>query len=401
MLYRLLKQFLAHQYLGKNSFQEELSFLEELFLRNELHVFGLQSRSMEQQLDQAQDRSWIHYRQRFQLANLVNQAYGLQQLRKADNSLQKKLDAFDIYYLSLKLKESCEAFNRAFVLNTEIKLHLLPEIEALMEDQEAPFHQVPVLRLYYRIYRSLRQGDETTFEQMKQALEEVAPLLPASEARAAYKYAQNFCIRRINRGEQLYQHKLFGLYKKLLDSEIILQQGILAHSDFKNIVTLALRLGEHDWTETFIASHGPIVNNAHRSNAIGYAEALFLAESGQKRQAIRKLNEVTFTDVFYDLSARHLLARTYWEESEEEALRYHLNAFQLFLRRSKAISPAKKQDHLNFVSILKAMLDWLEKSIVWSAKRRAEQLEKLKARVKETKALSYRDWLVRELEKIS
>ncbi len=400
LLYRLLKQFLAHQFLMRDSFQEELCFLEQMVERKELHVFGLQARSMQQQLDQEPDRSWIHYRQRFQLANLVNQAYGLQERRKADESLQQKLDAFDIYYLSLKLKESCEAFNRKFVLNTEVQLHLLPEIESLMEKQDAPFHAVPVLRLYYHIYRSFQHADASTFTQMEQTLAEVSPLLPASEARAAYKFAQNFCIRRINRGEEAYQQRLFGLYQKLLDSGIILQQGILAHSDFKNIVTLALRLKEISWTEGFIASYGPLVNSAHRTNALGYAEALFLSESGQKRQAIRKLNEVSFSDVFYDLSARHLLARIYWEEGEEDALRYHLNAFQLFLRRAKEISPAKKQDHLNFVRLLKAMLDWQERSILWSAKRRDEQLEKLRARVAGTKALSYREWLMGELERM-
>lgn len=400
LLYRLLKQFLAHQFLAKDNFQEELGYLEQLVERNELHVFGLQARAMEQQLDQAPDRSWIHYRQRFQLANLVNQAYGLQQHRKTDNSLQQKLDALDIYYLSIKLKESCEAFNRKFVLNTEVKLHLLAEIETLMEDQHAPFHEVPVLQLYYRIYRSFQAGNETTFDQMQQALEEVAPILPRSEARAAYKFAQNFCIRRINRGEQAYQQRLFGLYQKLLSSGIILQQEVLAHSDFKNIVTLALRLNEINWTKDFIENYGPIINAAHRTNALGYAEALFLAESGQKRLAIRKLNEVNFSDVFYDLSARHLLARTYWEEGEEEALRYHLNAFLLFLRRAREISPAKKQDHFNFVRILKSMLDWQERSIVWSAKRQQEQLEKLKVRVKEAQALSYREWLASELEKM-
>lgn len=400
LLYRLLKQYLAHQFLSRNSVEEELLYLEELFIRNELHVFGLQTRSMEQQLDQTPDRSWIYYRQRFQLANLVNQAYGLQQNRKADNSLQEKLDAFDIYYLSLKLKESCEAFNRKFILNSEVQLHLLPEIEKLMEDQDAPFHQVPVLRLYYRIYRSFKEENEETFDQMKQALEEVAPMLAPTEARAAYKFAQNFCIRHINRGEKAYQQRLFGLYQKLLSSEIILQQGILAHSDFKNIVTLALRLKEINWTKEFIASYSPSINTSHRSNAIGYAEALFLAESGQKRLAIRKLNSVSFSDVFYDLSARHLLARTYWEEGEEEALRYHLNAFQLFLLRAKKISPAKKQDHTNFLRILKGMLDWQERSIVWSAKRREEQLEKLKLRVRETQALSYREWLRAQLEEL-
>lgn len=397
LLYRLLKQFLSHQLLSQKRFEEELGFLEQMVIRNELHVFGLQARSIEQQLEDAPDRSWIHYRQRFQLANLINQAYGLQQRRKSNDSLQQKLDAFDIYYLSLKLKESCEAFNRKRILNSEVKLHLLPEIEKLMEDQEAPFHKEPVLRLYYSIYRSFQEESEFTFEQMDQALAEVAPILPPSEARAAYKFAQNFCIRHINRGEKSYQQRLFSLYQKLLDSGIIFQQGILAHSDFKNIVTLALRLKEIDWTQEFILSYGPVVNQAHRANAIGYAEALFLAESGQQSLAIRKLNSVSFSDVFYDLSARHLLARTYWEAGEEEALRYHINAFQLFLRRAKEISPAQKQNHSNFLRILKAMLDWQERSIVWSAKRREEQLEKLKSRVQQTEALSYREWLMIQL----
>ena len=308
-----------------------------------MHVFGLQHKNLLQQLERTAVPSWHHSWQRFQLANLLNQAYGQRGQRKADDSLRQKLHALDVYYLTLKLKESCEALNQQFVLNVQPNLYLMPAIEQLMENPEAPFREFPELRLYFCIYQSLKHPNEDTYAEMEQSLGEVAPLLIPSEARAAYKYAQNFCIRRINRGEQDWQHRLLRLYQKLLSSEIMLEQGVLAHSDFKNIVTLALRLGEFEWTKSFMDTYGRAIDKAHRSNALGYAEALFWAETGQRRKAIRKLNEVRFSDVFYDLSARHLLARTYWEAGEEEALRYHLNAFQLFVSRSKEISPTKKQ----------------------------------------------------------
>ena len=396
LLYRLLKDFISHQKLKKDDFQKGIYLLDYLREKGIEQAFQVESARLHRK--KGITRSWEQCRRKYKLADLANEFYGQRLIRTADFSLQDKLDELDRFYLTLKLKESCEALSRRHILNIEYRMHLLEEVELMLNNKSHVHLDTPAIRVYHSIYLCLKTPDrEGLYENMVKALDQHRDSFEPKEARAMYKYAQNYCIRRINQGESYYQHRLFELYQQLLESALILDHGQIAHTDYKNITTLALRLQAFDWAKEFIYGYREKIGKDHRENAFQYCQATYLAETGNLKEAIRGLRDVTFTDALYDLSARHLLARIYLEAEDLEALRYHLNAFNLYLRRTKSLSTSNKPQHLQFVRLLKAILELKERLFYLNETEIKKRKARILKRLEDPSPIAYRDWLREQL----
>ena len=61
------------------------------------------------------------------------------------------------------------------------------------------------------------------------------------------------------------------------------------------------------------------------------------------------LREVEFSEMSYELSAKTLLLKSYYELNEFEALFNHAETFKLFLRRNRKISAYQKTIYKNLI----------------------------------------------------
>jgi hypothetical protein len=110
--------------------------------------------------------------------------------------------------------------------------------------------------------------------------------------------------------------------------------------------------------------------------------------SGDFKNAIRKLREVEFTDVVYQLDARVILLKCYYELDDIETFFYHASAFRLFLLRNRNISEYQKTINRNLIKFLtkivraytsKAKLAQVKKEI--SAEKNVADLKWLEEKV--------------------
>ena len=137
--------------------------------------------------------------------------------------------------------------NRQNIVQTQFKLHLVPEIKSFLQAKDNPYTDVPMLNIYYLVFLTLTENKkEEHYKKLVVLLEKHAPGFLGEESRAMYRYAQNYCIRKINSGKSNYFRELFELYKTQLESEVIFENKYLDHTDYKNIVTVALRLPEFE-----------------------------------------------------------------------------------------------------------------------------------------------------------
>jgi hypothetical protein len=179
---------------------------------------------------------------------------------------------------------------------------------------------------------------------------------PRAEAKDMYVFALNYCIRKLNSGQLSYLNELFVLYKALIEREIIFEDGKLAPSDFKNIVTTGLRSGQLDWTEQFIQIYKDYLPAEHRQNTYIYNLAFLHYYRKEFSKALKLLQTAEFTDVFYQLDAKALLLRTYYELDETEPFLNLADAFTNYLKRNKQISDYQRTVYLNFVKYAKKLM---------------------------------------------
>ncbi len=398
-LYRLLKAFWEMEGLQADPLLQRSLRLKQLSERRLNRLYQIERKSAQKFMDQ-QPLNREHYYQ-FELAwaSLDNEHFGRQQLRTVDQGLAQKLHALDVYYLSLLLRESCEALNRQHILNSHYEIPLLPALVELLESSAHSYRQVPVIEVYYQIYLSLQDSaSQEEYEALITSLRNYRDDFTLAETRAMYKYAQNFCIRQINRGHTEYDQRLFELFQELLNTGIIFTQKNLAHTDYKNIATIGLRVKALSWVESFLEQYKQNIVPAFRDNVYAYCRAALEVEKGNRPQAIRLLQFISHTDVHYQISARQLLLKIYYHEQDLEAVLYTLDAFRHFLQRNRELPSSRKKQHLRFLTIFRPICLLQERLPTYKPTEARQRLVKLRQKLEGSEALPNRAWLLEQLE---
>ena len=382
-LLRLVEGFLTWQ-AGQAQAFEGAHHLAQAILERDDSQFPRYHQQLLRVLEKQPHRDSHYFFQRYQAHLQADAFFGRQQRRTFDQNLSGLEAALDTFYLASKLQHACEMLNRNNIINSTYQPRMMEPLEAALADPTHPYRQVPVVNIYFHIYLTLtRPEDESHYEALVRQLDAHAGDFPRAEAYTMYSYALNYCTRQVNQGQAGYLDKIFRLFRQLLAKDILIEAGYLAHWHVKNIVTVGLRLREYAWVRSFLEEYRERIHPEQRAHVYHFYLATYYYEQRQYPEALRELQQVVFTDVYYDLGARSMLLKIYYESGEYEALDYHIRAFQTYLRRNKDISAGHRRIHRNlirFVRKLRKLRRWDDPERV--AAGRAALLEEI-AQVRE------------------
>ncbi len=302
------------------------------------------------QLEEQVHNNADFYYQKYLLADAENRFFLRQQVRKQDKRLQQASEYFDIYYLANKLKYSCELLDRNRIFSTNYQLQLVEKIAQYLGQH--PHENVPPILVYYQIYLMLTQANGNIhFEKLKVLIEKHFHQFPLDEIKSIYGYTINFCIRKINTGEDYFE-ELFNRYLFGLERSLLFENDRLPHSTYKNISKIGLRLRKFDWTEQMINNYKSKLAPEFRETAFHYNMADLFYYKKEFDKAQQYLLQVEMNDIFYNLDARKMLMKIYYEQGETEALLSLLAASKIFLKRSELVSPGIRKAYQNFMRIV-------------------------------------------------
>ena len=310
-------------------------------------------RRREQALEKEADQHAEYYTHALQLEE--DRYFSTQDKRKDAYPVDQVLLALDRMYLTKKLKYSSERINRANIFQEEYRLFLTNEMLKVLP--EFPELHGPMSRLYEKIYRMLTDDEagEQHYHQLKELLTG-EQLVNSDELSFIYFFAINFCIKQLNLGKHPFQQEAFEMYREAADRGLLFDDGNLSEDHYKNLVTLGTRQGEYEWTRSFIEEYKVWLPEEEAENAFTYNLA-YLSFAEKKYALVKRLlRKVEFANVFYQLGAKTILIRTYYEEEEWESLMYLLNSFQRYLRRNKALSNYQQSLYLNLVKMVSRMV---------------------------------------------
>ncbi|MBS1618521.1 MAG: hypothetical protein JST76_08385, partial [Bacteroidetes bacterium] len=163
-----------------------------------------------------------------------------------------------------------------------------------------------------------------------------------------FAFALNYCIRKINKGQQFYQAEIFQLYKDALQRSLMMENGVMTPWDYKNIVTIGLRNKEYDWTENFIESYIDKLTKSEQQNAYTFNKARYYFAIAKYDKVLELLQNVEYNDIFYLLDSKTTLMKTYYELGEYQPLQSLKESFRILLRRKKVISEQNQSNYGNF-----------------------------------------------------
>ncbi|NUN99558.1 MAG: hypothetical protein HUU01_02965 [Saprospiraceae bacterium] len=310
--------------------------------------------------------------------------------RTSKSNVEDIAKNIDSFYFSEKLRIACEVLSRQNLASYDYKISLIDEIVKHVNSPE--FESVPSVMVYYQIYLLYTElENEDHYHRLIELLDKYSIYFPEEAVKdELYMSAQNYCIRKINQGNQNFLKELFFLYQTLIKKEIIIANGEISPWYFRNIVVVALRLGEYTWTEDFIIKYQDFLEEDFRRNTVTYNLAQLYFYQKTYGKVIEQLRNVEYEDVTYNLNSKAMLLATYYELDELEPLYSLIDSFSAYLNRHKDIASDKRKDYFNLIKFTKKLLK------VNPSDKKA--LEVLKQEVQATKRLASPNWL---LEKIA
>jgi hypothetical protein len=362
--FRLLRQFLmVEQAKSERLFEENTLLLRAVRQRDAFHLF---SNSLEENisgggnyadkkagrpgtLQEPEPFDGAHFEKLFKkLAEM--DAHATQLGRHQRNYLAEKQAWLDAFYLSEKLRDACELMQRSKVMKVEFSEDpMLVLIHQAAGQNPETYARYPSVLIYSHIYTLLKNYDASSYHPTLKVVEANEHQLSKHEVQSIYNHLQNFCIAQINRGNHDFLKELFGLYRTQLSKELLLADGKLPEWHFKNIVTAGLRLEEFEWVRSFLETYRFYLKDDVAENAYSYNLAAWHYHQRQYPQVLDLLLKIEYTDLRYNLDAKSMLLRTYYDQEEEEALLALCEAFKQFIKRNRKLSDFQKKGYFNLL----------------------------------------------------
>ena len=387
-LKKLVERYLAITSLEKQPYQIDLELLEILSAKGLEKTYQRVNRRVEKKLAGSIENSTMYFLNRMKWLEIKDEHSLRKHVRKFDANIQHAAQNLDCYYYLHRLKLSCAMLDRQSIFQTNYAVNISEEWIRYLENQQ--FFNQPIIKLYYTIFLALNnEEEETHFLILKAYIKDYTHSIPPSDLEDIFFFAINYCARKIRHGKEAYLSEALQLYRRGIESGIMLENGFISPWTFTNVVKLSLRLQQYDWIETFIHEYAQKLPENLRENTLHYNLAELYYYTQRPEIAQNHLIQVSYSDMNYYLGARVLLAKIYYEMQEEEPLLSLIASFTIFLKRNKQLSNNIKQTYLNFCDILFKIV-----------RRNPKQIIKLKEKINSTVLLTDRQWLTNILTEL-
>ncbi|MBL4648486.1 MAG: hypothetical protein JKY03_02055 [Aureispira sp.] len=397
----LLSNFLAYEEYETQAFQKKYNALKAV------HQLGVSkqaaSHSRQHALLQAQYpfQTIDFYYEKYRYHSMLNQIHLDKKQRLYDVHLQWQNNQLDCFYLAKKLKIACDMLSRNIVIQANYEAHYIADLLVWLEADSFDLAEHPLIHVYYQILKTLQNSADSAYQKLKELIETYSKLFLPEELLLLYDYAENFCIRKINNGITRYYKEFLTIYKQKLEKQLLLEDGYLPESDYKNIVTAGVRTKDYQWTEAFIHQNKKKLRPEVQENAFNYNLAVFYYATQEYSAALELLLTILFTDISYGVGAKTIQLQIYYELQEMEPLINLIDTFRLYVLRHKTQSDYRKKANLNMLRIVKKVAKLKEKSTFMPQKQFKKEQTKLQVLYTELSPLSNSDWIKEIIEQLA
>ncbi|MFK8007170.1 MAG: hypothetical protein AB8H03_12385 [Saprospiraceae bacterium] len=319
--------------------------------------------------------------------------------RISGDFLEQALSNFDTFYIGEKLRITCEMLARKQVMGQHYSFSLTHELITFLEKEKSHFESISGVWVYFLIYKMMTENRREDFFELKKRLEKDAPFFKHQEGRDLYTHALNYCIGKINFGENAFRKETFELYQQMLTNGLLYVEEVLPQWDYTNIVSLGCDLQEKEWTKDFILAQKKYLPKAEQENTFTYNLAAFHYSQMEYSSAIGLLQKVEFTEGYYNLLTRILMLKIYFETKDWQALEYFLETFRVYLLRNKKLEGSRIKSGLNLVKYTRTLFRLINSTNEISKKQFREKMELLMSQIEINQKVLNKSWLILKIKK--
>ncbi len=362
-LKKWLLEFLALHEIRNNSTESKFLILEALRKRALYDAFQQKSKQLMQELVKQKSPDLWHLFWKVRLSHISYFSTTLDKLQDYQADMYQLLYDLDGFYMAAKLKYSAELYSRSNILQEQYDIQLLNDILILIEKDNSTH---PIVKDFYLpMLEMAKEQSEVAFLKLKSFLINVYEHEPI-ERLSVLLYLLNFAISRIRKGNNSYSQECFELFQIGLDQSLFIASGYFPTETFINIINIGCHLQKYDWLKKFIKNWSPYLIPSEKDDTTHFSSARIYFEEKKFDQVIPLLQKIPYKNILFNLNARLLLIRTYYEQKESVNLMLdYSNALYLYIYRNQTMGIALKASALNFVKVFRQLLNGKSKKLLF------------------------------------
>lgn len=295
------------------------------------------------------------------------------QKRQGEFMSQDLLNAIEMSYLIKKLRYCTRIITIQSINRMDIEFPFLNSI--LLHVEKEKLYEHSVLGFYFFTYQSqLNPESDELFDKAYKILQTSEEQFEYDELKDNYLTTINYCIRKVNRGNEMYNEILFNLYNKALNRGFLSENNVLSRFTYRNISETALKLGRYEWVDLFLQQYKDKLEKKYRRSFYELQLARYYSCISQYEQALELLSSLSFEDPLIELANRLERIKIFVEIKNFELADYLLQAKKVYLRRHKNLG-YHYEHYKNFVFYTEKLVQGKYDKIIF---------EKLKSETKVT-----------------
>lgn len=381
------EEFVAYEAWRYSAAGTQLDLVRGLRQRGLSSVSGRNLKKLGQLQEKSDVRNEHFFRRQYRL-ELERDEYRVQQQTLDKPNFQEIADALDVTYLIEKLKVSCNMLFHARVYRTTYDVHFLDEVVGYVRTLDLT--KYPVLAIYYYVYRGFTEAEEDgeTVAELRDTTNTHGDLLTGADRRFVILMAINICISNINLQRQPYVREAFEWYRLGLAENVIAENGQITRATYLNIMGTAIKLKEYEWVHRFIDENSHLLEEDIRKNTEYFARARVGYELKDYDNIMPLLVQVDFKHPVYNLFAKTLLLKIYYELDEYDLLENQIDAMLTYIRR-KTLSDFHRDNYNNIARLTRQL------SRLAPGKKKREAL---RVKIEAASPLSEKAWLLEQIQ---
>ncbi|MBK7936061.1 MAG: hypothetical protein IPJ82_02865 [Lewinellaceae bacterium] len=312
--------------------------------------------------------------------------YNSQPLPEYEQYLIGLSDHADLIWLTQKLRYLCLHTGYRTRFNSTRDLSLRREVETILESYD--FLENTAISTWYDCLKMLEVPDAADyFSRLKQGVLTHGLSFDQDELRDLHLFAINYCIRRVNEGQTGFFHDIMDFYKDGLAKGLLLENGILSHFTYYNIVAAGLQTREYEWVEAFIPGYRNTLERSYRDSAYSFNLARLKFARKAYDEALELLQHSNYHEPLLHMAAKTMALKIYYALEEYDVLSAHLEAFIKYIRRKPGLG-YHRNNYLQLARYTQKLigLNWNDKS----------EVQALRQKIAAEPVLTEREWLLEQ-----
>ncbi len=362
------EDFLIYVSLKRNKFERERKVAEEFLERRLSSYYKKKLNEMESALDSLGIGS-AYFRHKAELEDGRMAYHFIEDTQQFLPELVDKKGNYVILHFMREisdiigsLRTSKSMYNRQYEGSIPYKFVTNLKLDKIVEfAYGTKFKYAAVLDIYYEtIMLSLEYDNKKHFFRLKELFEQNHHLFTNEEKHLVAAELTNYCVQKMNEGDNSLRHANFELDKFKLENEIVLISRMLPKLTFMQILGNALYLKEFEWARTFIEEYAPKLKPSYQkpTKMLCYAHLYYLQKDYGK--VLECLSKVEFIDMLDKIYVKTLYIRTYFEMKEFETLLSYLETTRHFYEKNPYVSNVLRSNNIKFISCMSRLLSAIE-----------------------------------------